>query len=377
MKRRRSLAGSKVFFGVILSVLCLGATAAGVAAGAKRSVAPAPPTLAQAKATVAKYEQPPTELGVSTEPLKTRPVGKTLVFMRCGVPICQEQSKALHEAGKVMGFRVLDSNVGLSPEQINKGWAEGLRKNPDFIIATGVPSIVFKSQLAQAASRHIPVMVWSSPDLPGNGITVNLFGPKDHTLNGELMAQYIAAKSNGTANTLLLTAPEFAVHAFTLKGFQRAYKSACRGCGLTVLKVAGKDIGRVIPGRVVSAVQQNPKITWIAAVFGDLEIGVPQALQSAGLGGKVNVFSTAGSRVNWQYVKSGQQTADLAYSMSFFGWKAVDTAARVLDGQYHASDIGPMANQFLTKANLTFNINAGWPAVPNFRDSFRKLWGVG
>ena len=66
---------------------------------------------------------------------------------------------------------------------------------------------------------------------------------------------------------------------------------------------------------------------------------------------------------------------DASQPASFSGWALVDAAGRVLAGQPAHASLFPM--QFLTKQDLTFNIDQDWPDVPNFRQKFEALWGVG
>jgi hypothetical protein len=66
---------------------------------------------------------------------------------------------------------------------------------------------------------------------------------------------------------------------------------------------------------------------------------------------------------------------DASQPASFSGWALVDAAGRALAGQPVKASLFPM--QFLTKQDLTFNIDQDWPDVPNFRQKFEALWGVG
>lgn len=329
-----------------------------------------------ARAAVAPYEKPPTDLGVSDEKLKERPTGKLVAYMRCGFPICQAMGKAVEEAGGVMGVKVRQYDLGNTPETIGRGWDQMLRDNPAAIVATGVPTALYKSQFRQAVARGIPVVIWAVPD-EGPGITANLYGREGNAKSGRLMADWVVSRANGSAKVLYVNVPESSVLKYHQTGFTQELKKNCANCRLESISIKTSDIGRAAPGRIVSYLQRKPDTDWIVVPVGDVLIGVPEAMKSAGIGENVSMLSVAGSKVNYAYIKNGQQLADFASSTDFYGWKAIDTVARELGGQLDTADLGPIPRQFLTKEDLTFDISEPWPSVEGFREQFKQLWGLG
>ncbi|UGS37000.1 sugar ABC transporter substrate-binding protein [Capillimicrobium parvum] len=341
------------------------------AATAAADTTAADPALAAAKATVAKYSQVPQDIGVS-EPLKQAPTG-TVVFMRCSQPICERQSQGTEAAAKAMGMKFAESPPqGFTPETVSKAWKAGLALKPSIIVAPGTPTQLYQAELKQAGDAKIPVVTWSVPDAPG---TVSIYGNEATALTQGQMAQFIAADAGGKgASTLYLNLAGGGVPA-GLDGFKEGYAKACPDCKLTVLDIAISDLGRPsLASKVVSAVQKDPSINWITGTFGDMYIGVPQALQSAGIDG-VKAITIAGQQANYEYIKAGQQTADVGFNMEFFGFKALDVAARMLAGQDPENTVGDIPIQFLTQENLDFPPSEPWPSVPDFPAKFTALWG--
>ena len=103
----------------------------------------------------------------------------------------------------------------------------------------------------------------------------------------------------------------------------------------------------------------------------DEQIGVPEALAGAGING-ISQMTGAGGKVNYSYIKAGLSTVDASQPPTFSAWALVDAAARALDHQRIRVAFFPM--EFLTKAQLTFNISQEWPDVPNFEKKFEGLW---
>jgi ribose transport system substrate-binding protein len=141
--------------------------------------------------------------------------------------------------------------------------------------------------------------------------------------------------------------------------------------------VPGGDIGTPrLPNRVVSYLQAHPETKYVTMAFGSMAIGLPQALAAAGLTDKVTVISEAGGPINFQYIKSGQQTMDLAQDLRVQAWTGVDAAARLATGQ-KTTLVDPLPPiRFLTKDNITFDPQGGFTAFPDYKEHFRKQWGI-
>jgi ABC-type sugar transport system substrate-binding protein len=344
-------------------------------AGTSASTAPASsdnPALAAAQERVIALSEPPTDIGVS-EPLRRKPTGK-VVFMRCSQPICERQSRGVAAAARAMGMEFADSPpLGFTPETVTKGWESGLAMDPAIIVAPGTPTQLFAGPLRRANDARIPVITWSVPDAPG---TVTIYGNAQSATTMSDAASFIAADSNGDgAHVLYLKLAGGGVPA-GIDGYNATIARACPDCKTTELDIAIADLGRNVAGKVVSALQKDPDIDWITGTFGDMYIGVPPAVKAAGIGDVKSIFP-AGQQTSYEYIENGQQTADIAFSMEFFGFKALDTAARILDGQYDENQPGDIPTQFLTERTLDFPPAEPWPSVPGFQQKFADLWNSG
>ncbi len=333
------------------------------------------PGVARAEAVVAKYLKVPTEIG-PTAAIKQMPTGSLVEFVQCGVPICAAIGDGVEEAAAVAGLEFKRVNQGNTPQEIARGWDQVVQDQPAAAISAGVPAALFQPQLEQLAAAGTKVIGWTMPEEAGNGLTINMIGPKENELNGNLLADYVTADTGGKADTLMVNAPVYSVLTSMKEGFEERYKRDCPGCGYDSLDIKPTDIGTKVPEKIVSYLQQHPQTNWIVMTFGDPALGVPEAVQAAGLE-LPKIITTAGGKVNYQYIEKGEQTADLGSSTDFLGWKAIDAASRAISGQSVAPDEGQMPTQFLTKETIDFPIDEPWPSVPDFRQQFEALWGVG
>jgi ABC-type sugar transport system substrate-binding protein len=328
--------------------------------------------LAQIRAEIDQLTSRPSEIG-QTQPLTARPVGKLFLHMRCAAPICVEASKEYGNAARALGMRFKAIDTGATPEAIARAFNQAVAEKPDALVSGAIPPQLFRKQLDQLVRNGTKVILYATAPPNPKGVTAVVFPVREFTKIGTLLARFVYADAGGRpTNAVYVQTPEFAALNYASNAFRREIKRLCSACGIDVLNVQASEIGRVIPGRVVSYLQANPDTTYVLSQFGDLEIGIPQALRTAGITGK-KLISTQGSRVNMQYVKAGQEYANLISFLDVTYWQVLDLAARALAGQSYR--IPPVPTQWITKANLTFNPQSPPPFGSDYKAAFRKLWG--
>jgi ribose transport system substrate-binding protein len=326
----------------------------------------------QAAATaIAPYEKTPSSIG-ETQPLEHRPVGKTVDITYDGTPFEVQLLAAVQQAARVMGLKLhVVQQQGDTPQATQIAANQVVTDAPAAAIIPGDPSVLYQRQLQELRAKHIPVVTMFTNSDPL--FAANIYGPPQYQQLGTLEADYVIAKSGGKAHALIVQVPQIPGLQGTAAALTQTLKSKCPGCAVGGINTQLSDIGKNDPSRVVSYVQQHPDTNWIVFVEPDTQIGAPEALAAAGSHG-ISMLSGAGGKVNYAYIKNGLSTADASQPASFSGWALVDATARVLDGQPVRVAFLPM--EFLTKPDLTFNINQPWPDVPNYQQAFEQLWGV-
>ena len=169
--------------------------------------------------------------------------------------------------------------------------------------------------------------------------------------------------------------PSIPALASAVPGYQETMKKNCPACSVAVLQVSAAQIGPALAQQVVSYLQSNPDTKYVAFGLGDLATGVPAAIKTSGLAGKVKLTTRAATPTNLADVKSGGM--DVAFTAELFeaGWRSVDKLVRSLTGQ-------PIGDQYplgvireITKDNFPPNIAVSY-SVPGFEAPFKAARGV-
>ena len=356
------------------AVVAIAAIATGLILGGPSlaAVVKADESLPDLRAEVQRYMKKPTEIGVTAK-LTELPTGKLFIHMRCAAPICVEASKEYGNAARTLGMRFKAIDAGATPSAIARAFNQAVSEKPDALISGAIPPQLFQKQLDQLVKNGTKVILYATAPPHPKGVTAIVFPPKVFTQIGTLLARFVYADAGAKATkAVYVQTPELAALNYASDAFKKELKRLCAACDMTVLRVTLSEIGTGIPGKVVSYLQANPDTSYVISQFGDLNVGVPQALRAAGITGK-KLVSTQGSKVNMQYIKNGQEYANLISFLDVTYWQVLDIAARAIAGQKFT--IPPVPQQWIRKSNLTFNPNSPPPYGVDYKAEFKTLWG--
>jgi ribose transport system substrate-binding protein len=344
-----------------------------------------------AQARVDAFRQPVEELPFN-EPLSEAPGPKKLFYVQCSVPVCAEIATGIEAAAEAIGWEYETVSHQDTPDTVAAAFDTAIAAEPDVVLTSGNPREWFAEQLATLQERNVPVIAWSLPEPyePGDGIAANLLTGDDYYFYGVLMADYAAVTSENR-KILFVGLPTFPVLSLVQEGFEAEIATVCPDCDVEVKEVAIADIGTNLPGQVVSALQSDPELDFVVYAFGGMLFGVPDALASAGLADQAKAISQAGGPLNFQFIADGaHQVAEVGLASELLGWRAVDAAARVLQGDSPGSATPPeqasidghpdvlvngLPLQILEKDSIE-DPSALWPGVEGFQEKFKSLWGV-
>ena len=344
--------------------------------------------LVAAAARVEAFLAPISELPLSA-PIKVE-AGKKLFYVQCSVPVCAEIAVGIEAAAEAAGWEYETASHQDTPETVASSFDAAIAAKPDVVMTSGNPREWFASQLSTLKEQNVPVVAWSLPEAyePGDGISVNLLTNDDYYFYGVLMADYAAVRST-TKNILFVGLPTFPVLSTVQQGFEDEIAVVCPECTVDVTEVAVTDLGTNLPGAIVSKLQATPELDMVVYAFGGMLFGVPDAIESAGLGSQALAVSQAGGPMNYSFMAAGQhQVAEVGLASELLGWRAVDAAARILAGEgpgraetpadavvADRPDIlsGGLPLQIL-EADTIADPTALWPGVDGFQDLFTALW---
>ncbi|CAB4769251.1 MAG: substrate-binding domain-containing protein [Actinobacteria bacterium] len=344
-----------------------------------------------AKARIAEFSKTPTDLGL-TEAIKSIPKGAKVVYVQCSVPVCASIGEGIKAATEAIGGEYVAIAHQDTADTVQAAFQQAIQANPTMVMTSGNPREWFADELKQLNDKNIPVVGWSIPEAyKTDGFAANLVTGDDYWFNGVLFADYVTAKTEGKGNVLFITIPQFPVLGIEMQGFKDEIALVCPDCKVHYDEVTVPDL---IAGKHISTLiadlQADPSVNFIVTGFGDMIIGLPDALAGAGVGAGVPIISQAGTPLNYAMIAAGQQEADMALPTSFLGWRAVDAGLRALNAQdtgvFAARPLTTFADhanvaiagvplQILTKGALT-DPAVAWPGIEGFEAAFKALWGV-
>lgn len=319
------------------------------------------------------------------------PEDVNVFYVQCGVAVCAEIATGVEAAAAELGWNYTTASHQDTPETVAAAFDAAIAAQPDVVLTSGNPREWFAEQLSVLEEAGIPVVAWSLPEgyEPGDGISVNLLTQDDYYFYGVLMADYAALEST-TKEILFVGLPVFPVLGIVQQGFETEIAEVCPDCKVKVIEVAVTDLGTNLPGTIVSELQSNPNIDMIVYAFGGMLFGVPDALESAGLIDQAIAISQAGGPLNFGFISSGQhQVAEVGIASELLGWRALDAAARLLNGEGPGRADTPATARIsghpdilsgglplqILEVNTIDDPGALWPGVPGFQELFVTLWG--
>lgn len=370
---------------VALAVVLAGCATSGGGSSSSSAAADGAAGLAHAEEQIAPYLEravaipdvdPPIPVD---QPLSALPEGKKFAYVECNVPECAVVGAQMKNVIEQLGGDFQSFKQGADTQSTADAFQAAFDYQPDVLIQDAIDPATWTSQLNQFKDAGIPVVSWTIPNEPAaDGISAVFNGGDTFRTVGRIMADYVIAKSEGTANAVIFYPPEYTVFTGLAEDFVDEVNTQCPGCTVEAVSAPASEIGSQLPNRVVSFVQSNPDTDWVVGAFGSVLIGVPQALRAAGIDG-IDTLSQAGGQVNFQYIKDGLQTADLSNDLNQEAWIAADIAAKLATGQAvdEVTLNSRSAQKFITAENLDFDPEAGFASYPDYQDYFLGLWGLG
>ena len=344
------------------------------------AASPAASTTAQA-AVEAPPTKPPTEIQVSQELPSRPPAGKRAIFLQCELPACeryvpgvQAAAKALGWSAKVQVFKNANPGAGLQ---------SAINERPDYIAITGIPAAALKPQLKAAAEADIPVISCATPDKPEpGGYAMQCGGSLE--VDADYVGRWMVNDSGGDADMVAVTIPQFPVLNTETDWFKERLKGQCAGCSFDQLDVSVQDVGGgAVPQKVVAYLQSHPEVKYVYFTFNDLTRGVPAALRTAGLDGKVKLVGAAGDASIMKEIGSTQSAWTIAPNV-YSAWVMFDAMARLSVGESlsdeYASEVYTSPTWVVdsaASAKLLEPTGYDWYGPEGFEEQFKTLWKLG
>jgi ribose transport system substrate-binding protein len=204
-----------------------------------------------------------------------------------------------------------------------------------------------------------------------------LNGPPVTSGLGEMTGNFIVADSGGDANAALFTVPDYPTLKPWVDATTKTIADTCPTCKTQVVNAEATDIGTKLPQAIVSTIQQDPDINYVALAFGGMSTGVRSALNEAGFN-DVKIVGEGSVAANLEALRAGTEQMWAAQVTKMQGWYATDVLLRFFNNQ----DLGDEQNDFVYPTQILTPDNVPdsgdqYLEPADYQDQFKQLWGVG
>jgi ABC-type sugar transport system substrate-binding protein len=240
------------------------------------------------------------------------------------------------------------------------------------IVLQGIDQTNIPIGLAEARRKNIPVISTFNEDKP-NPKGVNYEVNPDADFMGQALADAMIANNKGKVNALFLDDNEYGLPIIVLQQLRKQLE-ACKICKNTIkdLNFTANQVTTTLPTALTSALRTNPSINAIGIGYDAPTDYLVPALNSAHLQNQAPFYSQLGLTLNFIHKKDAFAN-DMAASLSWSGWAAMDEIFRYLNGKPFVPENIPaeMFGYSNTPANgAQFTGNSS-----GFQQKYLSLWG--
>ncbi|MBD8605436.1 substrate-binding domain-containing protein [Aeromicrobium sp. CFBP 8757] len=333
--------------------------------------------VAEAKKLVEGYRQDPTALTLPALTAKV-PAGVKVTVISCKLPECLSAEPTYEEAAKALDWDLTITRSDLTPEAVSAAWTQALSDKPQSIISYSlVPDEVIKPQMEQADEEGINVILASTPlNVGDQGVDATVNASKVWAAGTATLTDWAIADSNGKAKAVVLYDGAYPLHVAAFEGAKARVEKLCPSCEIEGLKVQVTQVGKQIPGQVVSYLQKNPDITYVLSTQSAFVLGVGPAIKAAGLSAKVG--TSWAQPTDLKAIKDGTQAAAVTLESLTGVWRMMDVAARFAgSGSAPAELLDPDSKvQVFDESNIdSADLENLW-TVPDLAKTFTGAWSA-
>jgi len=352
------------------------ASTATTAAGGTATTTGGSSGAAAAAALVQKLEVEPTSITDTVKINGPIPKGLTVDFIPCGAnPECQQEGQIVAQGAALIGWKTnILPNDG-SPQQSKAAFDTVVSQKAAGVLFTAIPLATFQSDVAALQANGTVVSACCETDPTGTGIDYNIDAPDQSAPVGQAQAAIVASDSKCTnAGSVIVNIPDFAILADGVKSFKSNLDQYCPGATVDELDIALANLGTA-PATEASFMRAHPNDHYIVMATDGTSVGLPAALQAAGLSNSVKLVGQGATPTNVQYLQAGQELADTTFDYYDNMW-AMLTA--VIEKKVNGSVTPAVAPPLwiLTKDNAPTGVTNAFPVVKDYQKQYEALWGI-
>ena len=341
---------------------------------------------AKAAAKLAGFLQPAKAITVTKKPSAAPKPGVKVAFIDARVGPAPSYGVGIKAASEAIGWQYTNLGVDLrNPATVNSAVLQAIDGGAQVIITAALDQALMQDALTTAKKRGIVVIDAATSNSTGQGITaiIGSTGQAASLWAGLPALQMIvdSGGAKGKADIALVYEPQLeTVHRPNLEAVKAELKNYCPDtCSTTELGVPIGDVqGGKGPASIISFLQKSPDVDYLYLAGPELAIGLPAALQEAGLK-NVKFLGSAPDEAAVQETAKGNGAGWGAVPFVQWGWQLVDAAIRAVNGDdISVAEQAGIPIWLVNPANaaaVTFENR--YPSAPaGYQDQYKALWGV-
>jgi ribose transport system substrate-binding protein len=370
---------------VAVLVLVGALSAPGLASGKS----PAPTNLATTPQLLAEMRQ---RVVAASQPLppwngpKTGPAGKA---GRLIAIICEDLrnggilgvAQGIHEAAKVMGWRLKVFDATGTPGGREKAAVDALAAKPEGLILVGADAKVMQPRLLPFAQHHIPIVGWHVGPKAGamsdSPVAINV--STDPLVVAEITAMAAVVANEGKGGVVIFTDSNFEIATTKANAMARVIRTAP---GWTLLEVRDVPISQCaerLPTVMRELLGRHGQRWTHALAINDIyfDYAVPELIMAGPAAGTIRFLSAGdGSAAAFMRIQTTTfQVGTVAEPLNLHGWQLVDELNRRLENQPVSGYVVPV--HLVTPENIKYDGGPRFLYDPDngYRDVYRQIWG--
>ncbi len=364
-------------------VTTMSACASSTADNSSGSGGDAASTVADVKASVAKYLEPSNTFvapGAALDKGKLPTSGSFwYVSLSQEIPVLSIEQDALKQAAAVLGMTVNICDSKFQPAVASSCVNSAIDAGAKGIFTDSIATESIGTAVTNAAKAGIPIVALSAIGSNTKAVTYHSNGDQ---LSHAVAAQWIVADSNAKAQVLQTKVQDDPGAIDDIDSGSAPVFAKCAACKVTHVSYTAQTVPSV-PSVVSTGLLRNPDVNYGFPQFDFLVPLYKAGVQTAGYTNKLKVVSTNAVLSDMQLIKSGGQAADAGSNRNYSGWNAMDTMLRMLQG-LPVSDKSTVPVRVFDKTNidsvkLTKEAaeSGEWFGPLDYQKDFAKLWGLG
>lgn len=340
-----------------------------------------------AKATVAEYTAEP-EWAPEGEPISGTEAleGGTIwhVMIDASIPAFQPVIEALETAVGEVGMSLQGCDAQFTPDGATNCVDQAIQAGATAIITNGVPTAYVEATYERTDAAGIPFVMGAEPrpeglTTPDSVVFVNI----DHVLELALVADWIIADSEGSAESLLIALTEGGGGRATVDdGFYATMDERCPGCTNHEIETAYTNLD-ALPSSLGAALNQYPNVEYVIPQFDGIVTPALPGIQASGRAGDFIGVTGNAAIVGLQMIANEDFLRAASGSSNYINaWIEVDQAIRLALGLDPVED--PRApTRLFTSENIgeleltpAAEASGQWFGIDDVAALYRAHWGL-